>query len=264
MIIAELQGKIPSKLEDKEDILTSNVFSFFKYSNRLLLKEYLRELGLDVSFNDAKDAEFQFWINYDDGTEPDLVVLCGMFYILFEAKLYSDFAPKKGTVDSQIRREINMGKMAAKNNDKEFVYVAITAEYYKEESKYSKYESQEHKFIWTNWQHVAKFLEVKLAIGDTLKDDDFASDLYSLLVKKRLRSYSGLEELINPIYINCPEIVFYNLETSKFKGEYTGYIESLKGFPKIESYLKFYTRSFFENLPSKPTNHIQKIFYHGN
>ena len=142
MIIAELYGKIPSKLEDKEDILTSNVFSFFKYSDRNFLKEYLCQIGIEVSENDALEAEFLFWQRYDDGTEPDLIVICGKYYLLFEAKFKSDFSPKTSTIESQIDREIKMGKLAAKNENKEFVYVAITAEYYKDKKKYSKYENK--------------------------------------------------------------------------------------------------------------------------
>ena len=65
MIIAELKGKIPSNLDHKEDILTSNVFSFFKYSDRRLFKEYLYQLGLEISLNDAENAEFKFWSSYE-------------------------------------------------------------------------------------------------------------------------------------------------------------------------------------------------------
>ena len=83
MIIAELNGKIPSKLDDKEDILTSNVFSFFKYSDRQLLKKYLFQLGIEVTLTESKNAEFIFWPSYDDGTEPDLIIICGDNYILF-------------------------------------------------------------------------------------------------------------------------------------------------------------------------------------
>jgi len=63
MILAELQGKIPGKLEDKEDILTSNVFSFFKYADRRLLKQYLDHIGITISLHDAQNAEFIFWPN---------------------------------------------------------------------------------------------------------------------------------------------------------------------------------------------------------
>ena len=189
MIIAELQGKIPSKLEDKEDILTSNVFSFFKYSDRILFQEYLNELGLNVSLNDSKNAEFIFWLNYDDGTEPDLVVLCGKYYILFEAKLYSDFVLKTGSVDAQIDREIKMGKLAAKNDNKEFIYVAITAEYYMEISKYSKYKNSDFQFIWTNWQRVANFIEDRLLGKGIIRDNEFANDLFSLLLHPNVVLY---------------------------------------------------------------------------
>ncbi len=43
MYLAELHGKLLSKLEKREDILTSNVFSFFKYSNR---NRYLMSLKI--------------------------------------------------------------------------------------------------------------------------------------------------------------------------------------------------------------------------
>ncbi len=46
MYLAELHGKLSSNVERKEDILTSNVFSFFKYSNRkVYLKELMKLLG---------------------------------------------------------------------------------------------------------------------------------------------------------------------------------------------------------------------------
>jgi len=36
MYLAEICGKLSSKVEGIEDILTSNVFSFFKYSKRTI------------------------------------------------------------------------------------------------------------------------------------------------------------------------------------------------------------------------------------
>lgn len=105
MYLAELHGKLSSKFDGKnnslhsiermEDILTSNVFSFFKYSSRdIFLKEYLNSLEFQVSEKEAKEAEFRFWPNYEDGTEPDLVIIVGKYYILFEAKYYSGFGKK--------------------------------------------------------------------------------------------------------------------------------------------------------------------------
>jgi len=264
MIIAELYGKIPSKLENKEDILTSNVFSFFKYSDRLFLKEYLNQIGIEVSENDAFEAEFLFWQKYDDGTEPDLIVICGKYYLLFEAKFYSDFSPKTSTVESQIDREIKMGNLSAKNENKEFVYIAITAEYYKDKNKYSKYENRNFKFIWTNWQIITNFLEIIMTRQSLFQYREYASDLFSLLVKKNLRSYIGIVNLNIDEKINFHNFVFYNQNTSEFKGEFSGFIESLEQFAQIGNYKKSFHNSYFNNLHIFTINTYENIFYNGN
>jgi len=264
MIIAELNGKISSKNEDKEDILTSNVFSFFKYSRRQLLKEYLSQLGIDISLNDSKSAEFIFWPSYDDGTEPDLIIVCGKYYILFEAKLYSNFSPKTTTIASQISREIKMGKLSAENFNKEFVYVAITAEYYKDKTKYARYENKGFKFIWTNWQSFTNFLETNLTNNDLLQDKELANDLYSLLVKKRLRSFRGIKHLKKQDNFDLYKSVFYNIKSSKFKGEYSGYMENLAEFELIGQYSKIFRKSFFQKIKTFKYYSTGNIFYYGN
>jgi len=71
MYLAELRGKLSSRLERMEDVLTSNVFSFFKYSSRdIFLRNYLNELGFKVSTKDAEKAEFRFWSVFEVGTDP--------------------------------------------------------------------------------------------------------------------------------------------------------------------------------------------------
>ncbi len=233
MILAELNGKLPSKITNKEDILTSNVFSFFKYSNRSLFKEYLLKLGLDVNQQESEDAEFTFWPRYDDGTEPDLVVTCGKYYLLFEAKLYSDFSPETKTTDAQIDREISMGRMSADNMNKEFVYIPITAEYYEDKNKYKKYKGADFKFIWTNWQFISSFIEDQLENDHSKWNREFAYDLHSLLVKKRLRSFKGISNIVFKNEIESIDDIFYNVNTSKFKGEFSGFASSLQGFEEI-------------------------------
>lgn len=263
MIIAELNGKIPSKLDDKEDILTSNVFSFFKYSDRQLFKDYLSELGIEVTLKESENAEFIFWPSYDDGTEPDLVVVCGKFYLLFEAKLYSDFSPKTTTIAAQIEREISMGKMTAENLNKEFIYIALTADYYKNREKYLKYETDDFLFVWTNWQFISSFIDKKLESEKLPQNRDFAIDLFSLLVKKRLKSFEGLINIRIQNEFEINDTIFYNLNTSKFKGEFTGFIENLQGFEKIKTYSKIFQKSFFMTLNKIETNKNQTVFYNG-
>jgi len=227
MIIAELNGKIPSKFDDMEDILTSNVFSFFKYSDRQLFKDYLSKLGIEVTLKESENAEFIFWPSYEDGTEPDLVVICGNYYLLFEAKLYSDFSLKTSTTESQIEREIKMGKMSAEYLNKKFVYIALTAEYYKTRSKYQKYKKKDFSFIWTNWQFISSFIEKKLEYEDMKQNKNFANDLYLLLVKKNLRSFQSFEQLN---YNYNRKYIFFESKTAKFRGKFMGYSDVLSGF----------------------------------
>lgn len=264
VIIAELYGKIPSKFENKEDILTSNVFSFFKYSNRFFLKDYLCQIGIEVSEDDTLKAEFLFWQKYDDRTEPDLIVICGKYYLLFEAKFYSDFSPETSTIESQIDREIKMGKLAAKNENKEFVYVAITAEYYKDKRKYEKYEKYEKsgvKFIWTNWQTITNFLEIILTNQFLFQYREYATDLHSLLIKKNLRSYIGISNVKVNGDINSHNSVFYNNNTSRFKGEFSGFIENLGHFEQIQRFQKSFQATYFNNLKIFTIHIPENIFY---
>jgi len=79
MYLAELHGKLSSNAERKEDILTSNVFSFFKYADRkVYLKQLITLLGIEANDNDLETADFVFWPNYDDHTQPDLVTVVGI------------------------------------------------------------------------------------------------------------------------------------------------------------------------------------------
>ena len=67
MYIAELKGKLSSRISSKEDVLTSNVFSFFKYSDRkYFLWRFLRKLGFEVTKSDVLETKFIFWPKYDD------------------------------------------------------------------------------------------------------------------------------------------------------------------------------------------------------
>jgi hypothetical protein len=69
MTIAELHGKLPSNLEAKEDLLTSDVFSNFRYLPvNLGLIPFLRKAinartGQPISnmFTDCLTADYIFW-----------------------------------------------------------------------------------------------------------------------------------------------------------------------------------------------------------
>ena len=72
MYLAELHGKLSSKLEGMEDLLTSNVFSFFKYSTRkIFLKSYLAELGL--LFLTKRLMKLNLFFGLDMKRKPNLI-----------------------------------------------------------------------------------------------------------------------------------------------------------------------------------------------
>ncbi len=130
MYLAEIHGKLSRQNENMEDILTSNVFSFFKYAPRqIFLFAFLQELGLVVTLEDVLSAEFFFWPLYANGTEPDLVIVVGNYYLLFEAKYHSGFGAETARIKHQLVREIEGGVLEAASQDKLFRIIAVTAHY---------------------------------------------------------------------------------------------------------------------------------------
>ena len=260
MIRAELHGKISSKLKDMEDLLTSNVFSFFKYSDREYLKDYINRLGLNVSLSEANRANFNFWPRYPDNTEPDLVITCGRYYILFEAKYKSGFSPETLTLASQIDREVKMGKREAEIQNREFVFIAITAEYYFIKKKYAKHANRSY-FHWTNWSAITTYLFGMIEQDKLYGDKLYVEDLYALLVKKRQRSFIGLSDIYPSENVNAPNIVFYDSITSVYIGEYTGFYEMLAPFPPIGVYTKIFNRKLFDFSTDFKFSNEKKVFY---
>ena len=106
MYLAELHGKLPRENENKEDILTSNVLSFFKYSDRItFLFPLLCDLRLDVFQEDAQEAKFYYWSSFPDGTQPNLLILVGKYYLLFEAKYHSGFGQATDLIEHQLTKQ---------------------------------------------------------------------------------------------------------------------------------------------------------------
>jgi hypothetical protein len=254
MYLAELHGKLSSRVERMEDILTSNVFSFFKYSSRdIFLKKYLNKLGFKVSTKEADEAEFKFWPVFEDGTEPDLVIIVGNYYLLIEAKYFSEFSAGTEKDEHQLLRELNNGKLEAKNYDKEFCLIAITADYYYKKDKFEVIlqEFCPH-FKWINWQSVSSFLDNILSSNPNVKgpERDFCLDLYNLLDKKHLRSFQNIA--YNGPLLKDYSSIFFNAKTAKLRGDFIGFIDSLslaKGLKAVGKTVFFSsTKRVFESL----------------
>jgi len=254
MYLAELHGKLSSRVERMEDILTSNVFSFFKYSSRdIFLKNYLNKLGFNISDQEAEEAEFNFWPIFEDGTEPDLVIIVGNYYLLIEAKYFSGFGKKTENTDNQLIREIKGGQLEAKNYNKKFNLIAITTDYYYKKDKFEVIpQNLRPHFKWTNWQLVSSFLDNILSSNPNVKgaERDFCLDLYNLLDKKHLRSFQNIT--YNGSLLKDYSSIFFNAKTAKLRGDFIGFIDSLslaKGLKPVGKTVFFVsTKRIFKSL----------------
>lgn len=266
MYLAELHGKLSSRIERMEDILTSNVFSFFKYSSReIFLKGYLNRLGFDISNQQANDAEFMFWPRLEENTEPDLVIIVGGYYLLIEAKYLSGFGEETKKTKAQLLREIQGGKLEANNYGKNFKLIVITADHYCKENKFKIIPSDfVPHFKWTNWQSVASFLYNILESSRDIKkqERDFASDLYNLLDKKNLRDFQGLDAFYNiSICLKSYASIFFEPRTAKFRGGFIGFIHSLSFDKKITPLKKTVFLSSGQKKMFTPLSQLGKLKY---
>jgi hypothetical protein len=272
MYLAELRGKLSDNIKKKEDILTSNVFSFFKYSARdVFLKGYLRKLGFDVSDQQSREAKFTFWPRFEDKTEPDLVLIVGDYYLLIEAKYFSGFAAETQKTKAQLLREIDGGRREAKNNGKQFYLIAIAKDSYQREEQWKTIPPDLSSFCrWTNWQKVSWFLYDILDSNVPIRqeDRDFALDLYTLLDSKNLRGFQSFEGVSgNHMSLKTYTSIFFDARTAKFRGDFVGFPDSLQldgriGPLKASLFFKSGRRLWEYQLHQKKLKHIgTTIFY---
>lgn len=252
MLQAEIRGKMSSKQENGEDLLTSNVFSFFKYAKRsLYLKRFLNGLGFDISNESLESAEFRFWPRYNDNTEPDLVIIAGDYYILFEAKHLSSFGDATEDRKCQILRELEGGIDEAASFGKIFFYVAITSHHNNPQYLFTDFSDEERALIkWTNWQTVAQLLLEALEAQPAAPDSLFARDLYDLLDKKKLRGFLPFSRLKSPIS-TPPQPIFFSAKTAHFRGCFIGFESALENgtVQKVPPRSLFYRRVLFVGFP---------------
>lgn len=251
MYLAEIHGKLSRRNENMEDILTSNVFSFFKYAPRqVFLLALLRELGLGVSPDEAQSAEFHFWPTHPNGTEPDLVIIVGKYYLLFEAKYRSGFSER------QLQREIETGAQEAASQGKVFKIIAVTAHYsHDQEILASVPEELRRDLLWINWQRIALVIYEAIERRPNLPSEtlSFAADLYRLLLKKNLRYYEGPRVLRAVSALASPgEAIFFNASTAVYRGDFIGFAEALEDVAAIAPLPRqiFYSpeSGFFDSL----------------
>jgi hypothetical protein len=230
MYQAELNGKLPSSASDREDVLTSNVFSFLKYSHRpTYLRQFLRLAGLNIKTSELHRVKFEFWPNYDDGTQPDVIIETDTCYLLVEAKYFSGVAEENGNPAGQLIREFEAGTMEARNRAKLFHLLLLTDDATRPSRLLAQMPERFHgKVSWTNWQAIAQMISVVIeSSGAAAPDYGFASDLYELLDYKHLRGFKtfaqakGIESHPENLQI------FFAAETASFRGAFIGFAPTL-------------------------------------
>ncbi len=264
MYIAEIKGKLPSDTRKSEDVLTSNVFSFFNYSKRTVyLKSLMDKLNVSVSDKDLSEAEFIFWPTYKDGTEPDVVLIIGKYYILFEAKYFSDFGKETITTKYQLVREEEGGLEEAGKLGKKFVLVAITADYCFKPEKFEAIPDYKKYYKWINWQTVAEILLRLNEIEANLPNKRFASDLLRLLEFKELRPFRPFNDLIYNKVTKVSDNIFLIPETTMHRGKFIGFQRILDSISivDIEGENIFYTKKYFNSLPEIQSSINEKVFF---
>jgi hypothetical protein len=275
MYQAELRGKLSKRNEDREDILTSNVFSFFQYADRrVFLYRLINSWGFKITKEDALQAEFRFWPQFTDGTEPDLVILVGDYYLLIEAKYLSGFGQETATIKHQLVREAEGGRYEARNLGKEFGLLAVTADHYlRREVQEQVPEEIGPSFKWTNWQHIAltifKALESRARLAAETRA--FAEDLYALLLQKNLRSYAGAGVLGDSLTLTEHQgTVFFEATTASYRGSFLGFLASLEFETQLVPFMQriFFgqSQSLFAPLRDSVgtlTQHEAAIFFQG-
>ena len=252
MYQAEIQGKLASEVARSEDLLTSNVFSFFKYADReTYLRALLGLIGLEVSEDDLDSAEFKFWPSYDDKTEPDVVLMVGDYYILFEAKYKSGFGRASGKRLSQLERELSGGLHEARAYGKAFVPVAITAHSSRPFDAFANIPGEfADRLKWINWQSIASLLlGVLERAGSAAPDFDFAADLYALLEKKMLRGFLNFDRLEDAYTFQAGDYIFFSPESATFRGDFIGFRKALSTVvaPDFMGTRIFFRRRYFQS-----------------
>ncbi|MDD5070424.1 MAG: hypothetical protein PHV17_06810 [Candidatus Omnitrophica bacterium] len=272
MYLVETHGKLSKDNENKEDILTSNVFSFFKYAPRqIFLKRLLNHFGIEVSDKEAKSAEFIFWHRFQDNTEPDLVLVAGNYYLLIEAKYFSGFGQKTKITESQLSREVYGGMLEAKSMGLKFKLIAVTADYSYKESKFNEIPKEfTSDFIWTNWQNItvliSDILENKTGINPEVRL--MAQDLCDLLIRKGLRNFQGLCFIKVSKKIKRLESLFFMAQTASRRGSFIGYVDALSPEHRINRNKEFiyfkHGNLFFQGqglLSGRRIKHNKIIFF---
>ena len=276
MSIAELHGKISRtgiNLHDKlEDLLTSDVFSAFKYSNsNNIFLEYINKSvninGTTLQIKNIEKISFDFWPRLNS-CEPDLLINIKSniedITILIEAKYLSgksseilseDDLKIATTPKDQLAREYNDLINLDLKSKKYLIYITTHRFFPTENIKESNLEilsvlkkKSDNDIFWNNWFNLSSILLntdlTKLYYSDNL----IYEDLKKLLIRKGLKFFTGFRLKKNTL-IYSDKVTEENNKRFKIKTN-----SMIIGFYKIQKLLY--------DFNIKPIKHISS-FYEG-
>lgn len=233
MIAAELNGKIPSVLQNYEDILTSSVIGIFQYLSsprylQFVLESSVNTNGTRLAFDSSiKECKFAFWPKLEC-SEPDVLIQLQTendkeILICIEAKYWSDkssnedlstdLSDRSNGQRDQLAREIedihkdsclrylNMNK----NKLNSIILIYLTNHTYLPFQEMQ--ESLQHiqgihfpkeKLYWLSWREVHNTIS-KINEYLTIQDSKLLIDLKKYLEKKGLQSFDGFKNQIKPV-----------------------------------------------------------------
>jgi len=261
MFQAELHGKLPKESRYREDVLTSNVFGFLEVANRInFLARYLRDyLKLEVTDAEAIAAVFEFWPTYSDGTEPDVVVVAGRWYLLFEAKLFSDFGLDASDAEkNQLRRELREGRSEASQRGLKFRLVTVTRESWQDTKRYPDIQPNDRKcWIWSNWQTFHALLD---DIPESSRGI-FGHQLYQLLDGRGLRGFRGFKKLGTAP--PAPKVVFLNPAATRSSGTFLGFQRIFAEVVNDTATVFWSPKKRFRHYPERITSPTRIFWFQG-
>jgi len=233
MLIAELEGKIPSKLKNSEDLLTSSVFGILKYLSspyylQSILQGSFNSTGSNLNFDkELTLCNYVFWPRLNT-SEPDLLLhlmdMGGSEYIIcIEAKYYSGKSSEEdisikiqnrnNSQRDQLAREIedihtdfcinllnaNKDKLQKRlliylTNDSVFPFESIE----KSKQHIQKIDSSKLDIYWLSWSNI--YLTLKnIHEYKTTQDALLLDDLKRFLENKGLGIFNGFTQNLKEV-----------------------------------------------------------------
>jgi hypothetical protein len=219
MYLAAIHGKVPTQYAVMEDFVTSNVFGFLKYADRsAYLGPVLQGLGIEASARKLDEAEFEFWPSYDDGTEPDVVLRVAGWHILFEAKWLSGFGRATTATDAQVERELRGGILAASQEGRQFLFVAVTPDFHHEVDVRALVPPGVARSVrWLRWGDIAGIVQ-KRQRQPNPPDDMLAQDFLAMMSRYDLMPFQGFGHLAATGTIDALPPLFLRQSRFRFNG----------------------------------------------